>query len=55
MGMLDIKPVLKDAYTLDSWYELGTRGDEVVTGEVWIQSTYHAIRVSWLTFVHERS
>ena len=46
LGMLDIKPILKDSYTLDSWYKLGTRGDEVVTGEVWIQSTYRAIRVS---------
>ena len=46
LGMLDIKPVLKDSYTLDSWYKLGTRGDERVTGELWIQSTYHAIRVS---------
>ncbi len=45
LGMLDIKPVLKDGYTLDSRYKLGTRGDEVVSGEVWIQSTYHAIRV----------
>nr|WVH01948.1 AGC/Akt protein kinase [Naematelia aurantialba] len=44
LGMLDIKPVLKDGYTLDGWYKLGTRGDEVVTGEVWIQSTFSAIR-----------
>jgi protein-serine/threonine kinase len=43
--MLDIKPVLKDGYTLDGWYQLSTRGNEVVTGEVWIQVTYHAIRV----------
>jgi hypothetical protein len=44
--MLDIKPVLKDAYTLDSWYKLATRGNEHVTGEIWIQVTYNAIRVS---------
>ena len=44
--MLDIKPVLKDNYTLDNWYKLGTRGEETVTGELWIQVTYHAIRVS---------
>ena len=46
--MLDIKPVLKDNYTLDSWYKLGTRASEVVTGEVWIQATYHASRVRHL-------
>ena len=46
--MLDIKPVLKDNYTLDSWYKLGTRGAENVTGELWIQVTYHALRVSQL-------
>lgn len=46
LGMLSIKPVLKDGYTLDNWYKLGTRGDEVVTGEVWIQTTFHQIRVS---------
>jgi hypothetical protein len=44
--MLDIKPVLKDGYTLDGWYKLCTRGQELVTGEVWLQLTYHAIRVS---------
>lgn len=44
LGMLDIKPVLKDTYTLDSWYKLGTRGSEIVTGEIWIQCTYAAIR-----------
>ncbi|ORX37101.1 kinase-like domain-containing protein [Kockovaella imperatae] len=44
LGMLDIKPVLKDNYTLDSWYKLGTRGEENVTGELWIQVTYNAIR-----------
>jgi len=44
--MLDIKPVLKDGYTLDSWYKLSTRGAENVTGEIWIQATYTALRVS---------
>lgn len=44
--MLDIKPVLKDGYILDGWHKLGTRGKEVVTGEVWLQLTYQAIRVS---------
>jgi len=44
LGMLDIKPVLKDQYTLDSWYQLGTRGDEHVTGEIWIQVTFHQLR-----------
>lgn len=45
LGMLDIKPVLKDGYTLDSWYKLSTRGEENVTGEIWIQATYTALRV----------
>ena len=45
LGMLDIKPVLKDGYTLDSWYKLSTRGQEHVTGEIWIQATYTALRV----------
>lgn len=42
--MLQIKPVLKDGYTLDQWYKIGTRGDEQVTGEIWIQTTFTAIR-----------
>jgi len=46
LGMLDIKPVLKDGYILDSWYKLSTRGTENVTGEIWIQATYTALRVS---------
>lgn len=46
LGMTDIKPVLKDGYTLDGWYKLGTRGNEVVTGEIWIQMTYTAARVN---------
>jgi len=46
--MLDIKPVLKDGYTLDSWYKLSTRGEENVTGEIWIQATYTALRVGSL-------
>ncbi|ADV25661.1 AGC/AKT protein kinase [Cryptococcus gattii Ru294] len=44
LGMLDIKPVLQDGYVLDNWYKLDTRGDETVTGEVWIQMTYTVIR-----------
>lgn len=46
LGMLDIKPVLKDGYVLDNWYKLGTRGVEHVTGELWIQVAYTAQRVS---------
>ena len=46
LGMLDIKPVLKDGYVLDNWYKLGTRGLEHVTGELWIQVAYTALRVS---------
>lgn len=49
LGMLTIKPVLKDGFTLDQWYKLGTRGNEVVTGEIWIQCTFTATRVSILT------
>jgi len=44
LGMLQIRPVLKDGYTLDQWYKLGTRGDEHVTGEIWIQTTFTATR-----------
>jgi protein-serine/threonine kinase len=44
LGMLHIKPVLKDGYTLDQWYKLATRGDEQVTGEIWIQTTFTATR-----------
>lgn len=53
LGMLDIKPVLKDGYILDGWHKLGTRGRESVTGEVWIQLTYNAIRVSYNSFRSE--
>lgn len=49
LGMLDIKPVLKDGYVLDNWYKLGTRGLEHVTGELWIQVAYTALRVSHLS------
>ena len=48
LGMLDIKPVLKDGYCLDNWYKLATRGTEHVTGELWVQMIYTAIRVSLL-------
>jgi hypothetical protein len=48
LGMLDIKPVLKDGYCLDNWYKLATRGTEHVTGELWVQIIYTAIRVSLL-------
>jgi protein-serine/threonine kinase len=48
LGMLQIKPVLKDGYTVDQWYKLGTRGTEQVAGEVWIQMTFTAARVSVL-------
>lgn len=44
--MLNIKPVLKDGYVLDNWYKLSTRGLEHVTGELWIQVAYTALRVS---------
>jgi hypothetical protein len=50
LGMLAIKPVLKDGYCLDNWYKLATRGTEQVTGELWVQMTYTAIRVSPQTF-----
>ncbi|WRT68083.1 uncharacterized protein IL334_005058 [Kwoniella shivajii] len=46
LGMLDIKPVLQDGFTLDNWYKLATRGNEHVTGEIWIQMTYKMIRKS---------
>ena len=45
LGMLDIKPSLRDGFCLDGWYKLSTRGEEVVTGEIWIQVTYHQLRV----------
>jgi protein-serine/threonine kinase len=44
LGMLKIRPVLKDGFTLDQWYKLATRGDEQVTGEIWIQITFTAMR-----------
>ncbi|RSH81920.1 uncharacterized protein EHS24_008117 [Apiotrichum porosum] len=44
LGMLQIKPVLKDGFTLDQWYTLATRGSETVTGEIWIQTTFTALR-----------
>jgi len=54
LGMLDIKPVLKDGYCLDNWYKLATRGTEHVTGELWVQMIYTAIRVSLLFNTHYR-
>jgi hypothetical protein len=45
LGMVAVKPVLKDGYCLDQWYKLGTRGTEHVTGELWVQVSYTAIRV----------
>ncbi|BEJ10715.1 hypothetical protein CspHIS471_0101370 [Cutaneotrichosporon sp. HIS471] len=44
LGMLQIKPTLKDGFAVDQWYKLGTRGSEQVTGEVWIQTTFTAAR-----------
>lgn len=44
LGMLTIKPLLRDGFTTDQWYKLGTRESEQVTGEIWIQTTFHATR-----------
>lgn len=49
LGMLQIKPVLKDGYTVDQWYKLGTRGSEQAAGEVWLQMTFTAARVSGMS------
>ncbi|GMK59657.1 hypothetical protein CspeluHIS016_0802630 [Cutaneotrichosporon spelunceum] len=44
LGMLQIKPMLKDGLTVDQWYKLGTRGSEQAAGEVWLQMTFTAAR-----------
>lgn len=47
MGVKEIKPVLKDGVTVDNWFALSPRGEEHVTGEIWLQISYDALKVSF--------
>jgi protein-serine/threonine kinase len=40
--MKEIKPVLKDGVTIDNWFTLSPRGEERVSGEIWLQISYDA-------------
>lgn len=44
LGVKEIKPVLKDGVTIDNWFALSPRGDEHVTGEIWLQISYDAVK-----------
>ncbi|KAJ9115807.1 hypothetical protein QFC22_004948 [Naganishia vaughanmartiniae] len=44
LGVKEIKPVLRDGCTIDNWFALSPRGDEKVTGEIWLQISYDAVR-----------
>jgi hypothetical protein len=45
LGVKEIKPVLKDGVTVDNWFSLSPRGEEHVTGEIWLQISYDALKV----------
>lgn len=46
LGIKEIKPVLTDGCTIDNWFALSPReGDEKVTGEIWLQISYDALKV----------
>ena len=45
LGVKEIKPVLKDGVTVDNWFALSPRGEEHVTGEIWLQISYDALKV----------
>jgi hypothetical protein len=45
LGVKEIKPVLRDGCTIDNWFALSPRGDEKVTGEIWLQISYDAVKV----------
>ncbi|KAJ9094732.1 hypothetical protein QFC21_005890 [Naganishia friedmannii] len=45
LGVKEIKPVLRDGCTIDNWFTLSPRGDEKVTGEIWLQISYDAVKV----------
>ncbi|KAL5527423.1 hypothetical protein ACEPAG_6214 [Sanghuangporus baumii] len=40
LGMVEIKPVLKHDHTVDHWFKLLPHENEVVTGEIRVQTTY---------------
>lgn len=45
LGIKEIKPVLTDGCTIDNWFALSPReGDEKVTGEIWLQISYDALK-----------
>ncbi|KAH8085250.1 kinase-like domain-containing protein [Filobasidium floriforme] len=44
LGVKEIKPVLKDGVTVDNWFSLSPRGEEHVTGEIWLQISYDALK-----------
>lgn len=48
LGVKEIKPVLRDGCTIDNWFALSPRGDEKVTGEIWLQISYDAVKVGVL-------
>ncbi|THG94194.1 hypothetical protein EW145_g8190, partial [Phellinidium pouzarii] len=44
LGMVEIKPVLKHDHTVDQWYKLLPHENELVTGEIRIQTTYEQFK-----------
>ncbi|KAF8311143.1 Pkinase-domain-containing protein [Clavulina sp. PMI_390] len=44
IGALEFKPVLVHDHTVDRWYSLQARENEVVTGEIRLQMTYEHIK-----------
>ncbi|GHJ90085.1 hypothetical protein NliqN6_6487 [Naganishia liquefaciens] len=45
LGVREIKPVLTDGCTIDNWFPLAPReGDDKVTGEIWLQISYDALK-----------
>ncbi|KAL7410380.1 kinase-like domain-containing protein [Mrakia frigida] len=40
LGIREIRPVCRNGFVMDSWFKLGTRGTEEVSGEVRVQIRY---------------
>lgn len=44
LGGREIKPALRDGSLVDNWFQLQPRGDERVTGEIWLQISYDSLK-----------
>lgn len=44
LGGREIKPAIRDGSVVDNWFALQPRGEEKVTGEIWLQISYDSLK-----------